>query len=129
MDDEEFEKIVAEGIDSVPGEFLEKLDNVAITIQDNPTYYQVRKIDLSHGFLLFGLYEGVALDRRGNYTGVLPDKITIFKNPMLAVARSREDLVEMVRNTVWHEIAHHFGFDEREVRAAEAKRRKNPVKF
>jgi predicted Zn-dependent protease with MMP-like domain len=104
---------------------LDKLDNVAITIDDEPSYYQMNRADVAHGFTLFGLYEGVAQNRRGNYTAVLPDKITIFKNPMLRAARSLEDLKEIVRNTVWHEIAHHFGFDESEVRAAEAKRRQN----
>ena len=125
MDDSHFEIIVNEGISSIPQEFLDKLDNVAITIEDDPTYHQVRKVDLQHGFSLFGLYEGVALNRRGNYNAVLPDKITIFKNPILRSARSEEDLKEIVRNTVWHEIAHHFGMDEEEVRKLESKRLQN----
>jgi len=122
MDTSRFEEIVNEGIEAIPKEFLDKLDNVAITIEDDPNYYQMRKIDLQHGFSLFGLYEGIAQNRRSNYTAVLPDKITIFKNPILRSARDEEDLKQIVRNTVWHEIAHHFGMNEDEVRKAEARR-------
>jgi predicted Zn-dependent protease with MMP-like domain len=74
------------------------------------------------GWTLFGLYQGVPQTKRGNYTMVLPDKITIFKLPMLAAARDEPDLKEIVANTVWHEIAHHFGLDEAEVRRREAVR-------
>ena len=109
MDGVRFEEIVDEGIQSIPKEFLDKLDNVVITIEDEPTFYQIQKLDLKHGFSLFGLYEGVALNRRGNYNAVLPDKITIFKNPILTASRNEDDLREIVKNTVWHEIAHHFG--------------------
>src|SRR3989338_7304562 len=124
MDKERFEEIVDAGIQAIPQEFLDKLDNVAITIDDEPTFEQKRKAGLRHGFYLFGLYEGVAQDRRGShYNAVLPDKITIFKNAIERVARDEEVMKEIVKNTFWHEIAHHFGMNEEEVRAAEAKRR------
>ena len=124
MDKARFEEIVNVGIESIPHEFLDKLDNVAIVIEDEPTFEQRRKTGLRHGFSLFGLYEGVAQDRRGShYNAVLPDKITIFKNSIERIARDEEDMKEIVKNTVWHEIAHHFGMNETEVRAAEAKRR------
>lgn len=120
MDHNEFEKIVEEGVSSIPREFLDKLKNVAITISDEPTYEQVQKFHLQHGFTLFGLYEGVP-GTRG--TGMLPDKITIFRLPILYAARSIEDMREIVKHTVWHEIAHYFGMDERKVRELERKRR------
>ncbi len=124
MKDEHFEKLINDGIESIPKEFLEKLENVAIVIEDEPTYAQRVKLRLRRGITLFGLYEGVSLLRRGmGYSGVLPDKITIFKNPILRYARDEDDLREMVRNTVWHEIAHHFGMNEHEVRRAEMRRR------
>ncbi len=122
IDEARFEEIVNLGIEAIPGEFLEKLNNVAITIEEEPTYSQKVKINLRQGFSLFGLYEGTPLDKRQNYNAVMPDKITIFKNPILRAARSEEDLIEIVKNTVWHEIAHHFGMNEEEVRASEAKR-------
>lgn len=125
MGDDVFEKIINEGIESIPHEFLEKLDNVAITIGDEPTYSQKQKLHLREGMSLFGLYEGVAQNRRGgNYSAVMPDKITIFKNPILRHSRNMEDFKEIVKNVVWHEIAHHFGMNEQEVRKAEEDRRK-----
>lgn len=125
MEDMQFEKLINEGIESIPKEFLDKINNVAIVIGDDPTFSQRQKLNLRQSMSLFGLYEGVSQNRRGgNYGGVLPDKITIFKEPILRHARSMEDLQEIVKNTVWHEIAHHFGMDEQEVKRAEAERRK-----
>ncbi len=125
MDRSRFEEIVEIGTKAIPQEFLDKLNNVAIVVEDEPTFDQKRKARLGHGFSLFGLYEGVAQVRRGShYSGVLPDKITIFKNPIERAARDEEDIKEIVKNTVWHEIAHHFGMNESEVRRLESKRRK-----
>ena len=122
MDRKRFEEIVRLGISSIPQEFLDKLNNVAITIEDEPTFFQKEKAGLRHGFSLFGLYEGVPQDKRVSYNAVLPDKITVFQNPIVKAARNEEDLIEIVKNTVWHEIAHHFGMNEEEVRAAETRR-------
>ena len=121
----DFEKMVEKGIDAIPEKFIKKLDNVSIVVEDEPSLAQKRKLRLHNHDLLFGLYEGIPKTKRGwNYGGVLPDKITIFKNPMLAVAYNAKDIEEMIRDTVWHEVAHHFGFDEARVRTAEAKRKK-----
>jgi len=121
----EFEKIVKQGIKAIPEKFLLKLDNVAIVIEDEPTLAQKKKLNLRPGWTLFGLYEGVPQAKRGtNYSASLPDKITIFQKPIEAAARDEKDIKEMVKNTVWHEIAHHFGMDEVRVRQAEVRRRK-----
>lgn len=120
MDDLEFERIVNDGISSIPQEFLEKLQNVAVTIEDEPSPSQVRKFHLHHGMTLFGLYEGVPPTKG---IGMLPAKITIFKDPILNAAKDVEDMKEIVKHTVWHEIAHYFGMDEEAVRHAEQKRR------
>ena len=119
-----FEGIVKEGIKAIPERFLEKLDNVDIVIEDEPTLYQLRKLRVSENSLIFGLYEGIPQTKRGNYGQVLPDKITIFKKPIEKIARSEKEIQEIVKNTVWHEIAHHFGMDEKRVREAEVKRKK-----
>jgi predicted Zn-dependent protease with MMP-like domain len=120
----EFEKIVKEGIKAIPEKFLRKLDNVAIVIEDEPTPAQKKKLNIHPGWTLFGLYEGVSQkERGGNYTSVLPDRITIFQKPIEGEARDEEDIKEIVKDTVWHEIAHHFGMDEAQVREAEARRR------
>ncbi len=122
---EDFEKIVEEGVKAIPEKFLQKLSNVAIVIEAEPTPAQENKLNIRPGLTLLGLYEGVPQARRGsNYNAILPDKITIFQNPIEEAARDEKDIKEIVKNTVWHEIAHHFGMDEDEVRQAEARRRK-----
>ncbi|MBI2355716.1 MAG: metallopeptidase family protein [Candidatus Doudnabacteria bacterium] len=121
---EEFEQLVSQGIEAIPAKFLELLNNVAIVVEDHPTPEQAHKLRLRHGWTLFGLYEGVPQNKRGPYYGgVLPDKITIFQEPIERVARDLEDMKEIIKNTVWHEIAHHFGMDEEEVHEAELKRK------
>ncbi len=122
MTHEEFEQLVREGIDAIDEKFLQKLKNVEIVIEDDPTIQQLEKLKL-RGALLFGLYEGIPQIKREQYGQVLPDKITIFKNPIERVFRNPEDIKKAVKNTVWHEIAHHFGMDEKQVRQAEQKRR------
>jgi len=120
----EFEKIVEDGIVAIPKKFLQKLNNVVIIVEDAPTPAQVKKLNIRPSWTLFGLYEGIPQAMRGNnYTSVLPDKITIFKRSIEAAARTKKEMMEMVKNTVWHEIAHHFGMNENEVRRAEVKRK------
>jgi predicted Zn-dependent protease with MMP-like domain len=124
----EFEKMVEAGIGAIPERFLRKLNNVAMVIEDDPTPAQKEKLHLRKGWTLFGLYEGVPQTARGaNYGSVLPDKITIFRKPIIQATRDAKAIREIVKNTVWHEIAHHFGMDEDEVRRSEA-RRKNRMK-
>jgi len=125
MNHERFEKLVNEAIAAIPKRFLEKLDNVDIVIEDEPTPYQLRKLRARGSFLIFGLYEGVPQTKRWHYGQVLPDKITIFKKSIEKLARSEEEIKEIVKNTVWHEIAHHFGMDERKVREVEHFRKRS----
>ncbi len=125
LEREEFEKIVEKGMKAIPEKFLRKLSNVAIVVEDEPTAGQKKKLNIHPNWTLFGLYEGVPKTKRGaGYFGVLPDKITIFQKPIENEAAGEKDIEEMVKNTVWHEIAHHFGMDEARVQRAEAKRRK-----
>ena len=116
MKQEEFEKLVQEGIEMIPKRFLEKLSNVAICIEETPPGKQ--------DSLLLGLYEGVPQTDRQHYGQVLPDKITIFKRPIEQIARSKAEVRKIVADTVWHEIAHHFGMNEGRVRRAERKRKR-----
>lgn len=120
----DFNAIVEDGVRNIPERFLNLLDNVDIIVEDEPTPAQKRKLQLRRGWTLFGLYEGIPQSKRGvNYGAVLPDKITIFQKPIEAFARNEKEMKEMVKNTVWHEIAHHFGMSEERVRLAEIKRR------
>ena len=107
-----FEALVADALDSLPPELGEAMENVAVVVEDRPTREQLRGLD---GTLL-GLYEGVDLTRRSplSYAGVVPDRITIFREPICRVAVDEEDVERVVRRTVIHEVAHHFGIsDER----------------
>lgn len=120
MEKETFEKLVQEGIELIPPKFLAKLENVAVVVEDEPTEEQKKKLRLGEKFALFGLYEGVPQTKRGPHYGMtLPDKITIFQKPIKQFAKSAEEIREIVKNTVWHEIAHHFGSSEERIKKVE----------
>jgi predicted Zn-dependent protease with MMP-like domain len=117
MSDEQFEKLVKDAIQAIPNEFKDRLDNVDITIADMPTPQQLRKLRLHDGMLLLGLYEGVPQTKRGaGYTFVLPDKITIFKEPILQLFQTDEAVKNHVRFVVQHELGHHFGLSDEAMR-------------
>jgi predicted Zn-dependent protease with MMP-like domain len=113
MTRKKFEKLVKEGIKAIPKRFLKKLNNVVLVIEDEP---------ISWNSSVFGLYEGIPQTKRSYYGQVLPDKITIFKKPIERLARSEEEIKKIVKNTVWHEIAHHFGMSEKQVKEKEYRR-------
>ena len=100
-----FEELVGDALDEVPRELLDLMDNVVILVEDDPPPNEPG---------LLGLYEGYALTDRGwSYGGVLPDRITIYRNPILGICTTEDDVVEEVEVTVVHEIAHHFGIDDK----------------
>ena len=105
IDAESFEALVSEALDGVPTELMDLLQNVVVLTADEPPDGEERD--------LLGLYEGIPLtERDGYYSGVLPDRITIFRGPTLRVARDWGEAVREIRITVVHEIAHHFGIDD-----------------
>lgn len=112
----EFESLVADAIDALPDKYGKRIHNVVFTAEDNPSAEQRQKLHLHNGQTLFGLYEGIPLPARGsNYNLVLPDKITIFKEPLEWFASNHTDLKEQIRHTVWHEVAHYFGLDHDQI--------------
>ncbi|MEO5950430.1 MAG: metallopeptidase family protein [Candidatus Saccharimonadales bacterium] len=112
MTDQEFDTLITKAMDELPQAYITGLDNVAIVYADEPTPEQKVKMKISHGQLLLGLYEGIPLTQRGGgYTFVLPDKITLFKNSILAVSNDDTSLFEQVKRTLWHEIAHYYGLN------------------
>ncbi|MEX1059295.1 MAG: metallopeptidase family protein [Candidatus Saccharimonadales bacterium] len=123
LSDEEFEKIVADGIDAIPPLYQKYLKNVAFIVEDEPTPGQLERLKLFQGELLFGLYEGVPLPQRQGTTKILPDKITIFKNPALLYSNSLGELRKHVRHTIWHEVAHYYGLDHKRIHELENKNR------
>ncbi|MFF5231047.1 metallopeptidase family protein [Dactylosporangium sp. NPDC000521] len=109
MSKERFEELVGEALDEVPEELLDLMDNVVILVVDDPPPGEPD---------LLGLYEGYSLTERGwDYSGVLPDRISIYRNPILAICDDEDDVVDEVAITVVHEIAHHFGIDDRRLHA------------
>lgn len=112
LSDEQFNNLIAESLDELPDEYTSRLNNVLITYEDVPSPEQREKLKLRGHETLYGLYEGIPLtSRTGNYSGVVPDRITIFKLPMLHVSPDMEALKAQVKHTLWHEVAHYFGLD------------------
>lgn len=114
---EEFERLVEEAIGDLPAEFAEKLDNVEFLVEDQPTPDDYRARGVPPGQLLLGVYRGVPLTQRSVFASALmPDRIVIYQRPIEQLCYTRRQIVRQVRRTVLHEIAHHFGIDERRVR-------------
>lgn len=102
IEPEQFEQLVGQALDTIPEGLARQMRNVAVIIEDEAPYAG-----------LLGLYEGIPLTGRGEwYSGVLPDRITIYKNEILKICHSYEDVVREVRTTVVHEVGHHFGIDD-----------------
>lgn len=122
--DEEFDALVTRAMDELPQEYISQLDNVAIVYDDEPTEDQIRQMKVDDNHLLLGLYEGIPRTERGlGYNLVLPDKITLFKKPIIAVSNTKEALFEQIKRTLWHEIAHHYGLNHSHMDALQHKNR------
>jgi len=123
MDREKFETLVVEAIDNLPLEFRNKLENVDVVVEDWPTSGQLKKVKLSHRSQLLGLYEGVPQINRGRGYGLVPpDKISIFRKPIEGQCHFNEEIGVKITEVVCHEIAHHFGIDEKTLRSIEDKK-------
>jgi predicted Zn-dependent protease with MMP-like domain len=115
MDRARFEQLVAEAIDTLPADFRNRMDNVAVIVEDYPSPREERR--LARGRLLLGLYQGHPLTRRDSRYGLaFPDKITIYQANIEAICRTDVEVRDQVRKTVLHEIAHHFGIDDHRLR-------------
>ena len=112
MERQAFERLVRRALGTVPEKFRAYLENVDVIVEDWPSPDQMagHLVDDSH--LLLGLYEGVPLTERADYLTILPDRITIFQGSIEAICATNEEIVEEIRTTVIHEVAHHFGIDD-----------------
>jgi predicted Zn-dependent protease with MMP-like domain len=105
--DEEFEELVAEALDGIPPELAALIDNVVVLVEPEPPADDPG---------LLGLYDGIPLtERDSTYTFLPPDRILIYRGPLLRMCESADELVDEVRITVVHEIAHHFGIDDEQL--------------
>jgi len=114
---EAFEKIISKALADFPVYFLEKMKNVAIVVQDEPDEFQKQQSGYSSGNCLLGLYEGVPQIQRYHYNKVAPDKITFFQNNIERMANHNLlNIKQLIKEILWHEIGHHFGMTEEEIR-------------
>lgn len=124
MDSKQFEKLVDEALREFPKKLRDAIGNVAIVIETFPRSKKVGEIEITRGAVLLGLYEGVPQNMWGrNQSGIPPDKITIFQGSIESIAKSESNVKKLVRDVVWHELGHHFGFGENDLRKIEARRR------
>jgi predicted Zn-dependent protease with MMP-like domain len=115
----EFEDLVTSALDGLPEAFARAMDNVEVVVEIWPTREDLIAGAVQPGDTLFGLYRGIPQTKRGNYQGALPDKIIIFAGPIVRLFGNNHDAVKKeVRKTVLHEIGHHFGMSDAEIRAA-----------
>ncbi|HAX24569.1 MAG TPA: metallopeptidase family protein [Thermomicrobiales bacterium] len=114
---DEFEDLVVAALDSLPEELLGLMENVDVTIERWPTQNHLDDVGIRRGTLL-GLYQGIPLTERhsSSYNLVVPDKITIFQRPIEQICSTHDEVVDQVRKTVVHEVAHHFGIGEETLR-------------
>lgn len=126
VDDAQFDSLISQAMDALPQEYIAGLNNVLITYADEPTAEQRKVLKLRCDQTLFGLYEGIPLTKRtNNYSLVLPDKITLFKRPMVLASATMAELQAQIKNTLWHEIAHYYGLDHARIHALESKMTKS----
>jgi predicted Zn-dependent protease with MMP-like domain len=119
----DFEKLVRKAILDLPENIRREIDNLEIIVEQKASPEQLQSVGLKSDYSLLGLYHGIPQTTWGKGFGnILPDKISIFQKPVEKLAKSEREIVDLVKNIVWHEIAHHFGFSERGVKLLEAKR-------
>ena len=117
MDQQKFEELVWEGLDSLPRKFKRSLKNVDIVVEDEPNSEQAKSINAGNRSSVLGLYEGVPLlNRTTQYGNVMPDKISIFKKNIEQICKTDEDIKRVVVHTVQHELAHHFGISDKRLK-------------
>jgi predicted Zn-dependent protease with MMP-like domain len=114
MNRAEFERLVSRAVGVLPDEFIAKLENIDIVVEDWPTADQLHRVGLGRGEMLLGLYQGVPLTKRGQRYGLVPpDKITIFQKPIEAkCGQFGTEITAEIARVVKHEIAHHFGISD-----------------
>jgi predicted Zn-dependent protease with MMP-like domain len=119
---EKFEEYVKNAIEKIPDHYTEKMQHVAILVDEEPSQEQRVSLGLRHCDQLFGLYEGVPLTKRGGMLlQIPPDRITIFKHPMLELFPDEKELERQIYETLWHEVAHFFGLNHEQIHKAKKK--------
>jgi len=119
---ERFQDLVNEAMASLPKRFRDAMVNMAIVVEDEPTLDQLREVEVEPPDTIYGLYEGIPLpERQWNHGNVLPDKISIFRLPILEDSLDEDDIVVGIGETLIHEVGHYFGLSEEEIMDIEEK--------
>ena len=111
----QFERIVTESLNLLPAQLKNALENVVVVVDEWPSKDQLTNLGEDDYRNLLGLYEGVPKTERFNYNFTLPDRITLFRRPLEEISNSRRELIHEIKQTVLHEIGHHFGLSEEEL--------------
>jgi predicted Zn-dependent protease with MMP-like domain len=119
LSDSQFQELIDRAFDSLPKIHRDRVQNVAILFEDEPSLEQRQELLLRHDQTLLGLYQGVPLSQRQGRQSFLPDRITLFKLPLLMRARDDKEVYEAIRHTLWHEIAHYYGLNHTEIHKLE----------
>jgi len=111
-----FRKHVARAIDEIPEEFRDKMENVEVLVEDFPDPETIHSLDLDSQWDLLGLYVGVPLTQQSVFSvNVMPERIYLYRRPILRAARRGTDVVQLIREVIIHEVGHHFGFDDEQL--------------
>lgn len=113
---EEFEALVEQALAGLPEEWADLLDNVAVMVEEEPDPEDLEAMGMDPEDELFGLYQGVPLDQRDSfYMGALPDRVVLYRGPILRACANRRDVIREIRDTLVHELGHHFGMEEEDM--------------
>jgi predicted Zn-dependent protease with MMP-like domain len=113
---EEFEALVEQALEGLPAELAELLENVAVMVEEEPDPEDLEALEMEPDEELFGLYQGIPLDERTSfYQGAMPDRVFIYRGPILRCCDSRRQVIREIRDTVVHELGHHFGLEEEDM--------------
>ena len=115
LSNDAFLELVSNALENLPQKVHDALDNVEIVTQEWPSSDQVDGIEQNDYYQLLGLYEGVPLVERANYTMVLPDRVTLFQRPLEAMCATPQELQFEIQTTIVHELAHHLGWGEEDI--------------
>lgn len=110
-----FERLVEEALDGLPEEFAAMLENVAVVVEEEPDPAVLHELGMDPEEELLGLYLGVPLPERDSQYQALPDRVAIYRGPVLRICGSRREVVREVRDTVVHELGHYFGLEDEEM--------------
>lgn len=119
VSEEEFQQLMEQAMESIPEAFKKRMENIVFLVEQFPSNTDLSRLNMKDGRYLLGLYSGIPYSHRNTwYAGAMPDRIILFQQNIEAVCKTKEELVNKIKEVVIHEIAHYFGMDEKQIRDA-----------